>query len=113
LQHWDPVLAALPLEPPPFDSVAPTSPPSANTASPSWSDIGRAALLDVLHGLTGGNAAADIASKLGSIVGSGDAAARAAAQRAADQAQQRQMIMVLGGLGAAVVLGAILLRGRS
>jgi hypothetical protein len=75
----------------------------------SWGDVGKAALLDFLRGLTGGTALDLGAGKLG--LGDGaDAAALAAAQRASEQARQRQMIYVLAGVGGAVVIAALLLR---
>lgn len=99
------MLAAL--EPPPF---SPTTGAPAATSEVSWADIGKTALLDILRGLTGGTAAAEVASKIGGALGSNDAAAAAAAQRAAAAQQQKQTLMILGGIAGAVVLGALLLR---
>jgi hypothetical protein len=91
-------------------ALLPTDPPIV--AEQSWTDIGRTAILDLIHGLTGGKAATDAASKLGDMLpgGSSDAAAIAAARRAADAAAQKKMIYVFVGIGGAVVLGALLLR---
>lgn len=94
------MLAAI--EPPPQSSSAP--------ADLSWGDIGKTALLDVLRSLTGGKAAAEVASKVGGLFGDDTSAAAAAAKREADAASQRQMVMVLGGVAGAVVLAALLMR---
>lgn len=85
------------------------------TASPSWGDIGQKALLDILRGLTGGQAATDAANKLGPLLnpGGAEAAAAAEARRQAEAKARTTTILVLGGLGAAVVVGVLLLRGRA
>jgi hypothetical protein len=78
--------------------------------APSWADIGRQALLDILRGVTGGAAVGQLAGKVGGFISNDDAAAQAAARKAAADAEQRRTLMVMGGLVGGVLLLALVMR---
>lgn len=81
------------------------APPSAG---PSWSDVGKNILLDIFRTATG-----QVANKL---LGTGQSltpqqlAMIQAQQRAEEEAKRKQTMWIVGGLAAAVVVGALVLR---
>jgi hypothetical protein len=78
-------------------------------ASASWTDIGKQALLDALHGITTGSAASQAAGQVG--IGLPDPTALAAAA-AASAAARTRTVLIVAGVAAAVVIGALLLRRK-